>query len=262
MNKPQYELPPGSNNGTGAVSSAAASAVEPAINVDPEINHDAVPRLERRISPDFSSMDIKNISLRKLLEYCLLKEEDQDAWREFDERVRPTIRGAVARRLRSCRVNHTNELVGEVTNDTFVKLFNHDRRALRKDWLDDDSIFRFVKVVGQSAAVDWLRKNKILNNPDELDDSYELRSRPAPNPAEGEILRAEVEKCLQTLASHPNYKRDRAIFWLFYRYGYRDSEIAALVKLPPKTVQNILQKYVRVVRLRLREDKGKGAPEE
>jgi RNA polymerase sigma factor (sigma-70 family) len=262
MNKPQYALPPGSNNGTGTGSSAAASAVEPAINVDPEINNDAVPRLERRISPDFSSMDIKNISLRKLLEYCLLKEEDEDAWREFDQRVRPTIRGVVARRLRSCRVSKTNELVGEVTHDTFVKLFNHDRRALRKDWVDDDSIFKFVKVVGQSAAVDWLRKNKILKDPDELDDSYDLRSRPAPNPAEEEILREQVDRCLQTLASEPNYKRDRAIFWLFYRYGYRDSEIAALVKLPPKTVQNILQKYVRKVRLKLHKDKGKGAPEE
>ena len=261
MNKPKYALPPGSNNGTGTVSSAAASAEEPAINVDPEINNDAVPGLERRISPDFSSMDIKNISLRELLEYCL-KEEDDDAWREFGQRVRLTIRGAVARRLRSCRVNQTNELVEEVTQDTFVKLFQYERRALRKDWVDDNSIFKFVKVVGRSAAIDWLRKNKILKDPEELDDSYESRSRPAPNPADGEVFRSEVDMCLQTLASNPNYKRDRAIFWLFYRYGYRDSEIAALVKLPTKTVQNILQKYVRVVKLRLRKDKGKGAPEE
>jgi len=262
MNKPKYALPPGSNNGTGAASSAAASTEEPAINVDPEINNDAVPRLERRIPPDFSSMDIKNISLRELLEYCLLKEEDQDAWREFDQRVRPTIRGVVAKRLRSCRVSQTNELVGEVTNDTFVKLFNHERRALRKDWVDDDSIFKFVKVVGRSAAIDWLRKNKMLKDTDELNDSYELRSRPAPNPAEEEILREQVDRCLQTLASDPNFKRNRAIFWLFYRQGFHDSEIAALVKLPTKTVQNILQKYVRVVKLRLRKDKGKGAPEE
>ena len=128
--------------------------------------------------------------------------------------------------------------------------------------MDDNSIFKFVKVVGRSAAIDWLRKNKILKDPEELDDSYESRSRPAPNPADGEVFRSEVDMCLQTLASNPNYKRDRAIFWLFYRYGYRDSEIAALVKLPTKTVQNILQKYVRVVKLRLRKDKGKGAPEE
>lgn len=261
MNKPQYALPPNSNNGTGTGSSAAASAVEPAINVDPGINNDAALRLERRISPDFSSMDIKNISLRKLLEYCL-EEKDQDAWREFDQRVRPTIRGAVARRLRSCRVNSTNELVGEVTQDTFVKLFKYECRALRKDWADDASIFKFVKVVGQSAAVDWLRKNKILKDPDELDDSHELRSRPTPNAAEQEILREQVDRCLQTLASDPNFKRDRAIFWLFYRYGYRDSEIAGLVELPVKSVQNILQKYVRVVRLKLRKDKGKGVPGE
>ncbi len=262
MNKPQYALPPGSNNGTGAVSSAAASAVEPAINVDPEINNDAVPRLERKISPDFSSMDIKNISLRKLLEYCLLQEEDEDAWREFDQRVRPTIRGVVARRLRSCRVSQTNELVGEVTHDTFVKLFNHDRRALRKDWVDDVSIFKFVKVVGRSAVVDWLRKNKILKDPEELDDRQGFCSRPTLDTAEGEIFRKQVDECLKTLESHPNYKRDRAIFWLFYRQGYRDSEIATLVKVSPKTVQNILQKYVRVVRLKLRKDKGKGAPGE
>lgn len=262
MNKPQYALPPGSNNGTGAVSSAAAAAVEPAINVDPEINNDAVPRLERRISPDFSSMDIKNISLRELLEYCLLKKDDEDAWREFEQRVRSTIRGVVARQLRSCRVSQTNEFVGEVTNDTFVKLFNHDRRALRKDWVDDDSIFKFVKVVGRSAAIDWLRKNKILKDADELDDSQGFRAEPRQNPTEIEMLRTDVERCLQALASEPDFKRDRAIFWLFYRYGYHDSEIAALVKLPTKTVQNTLQKYVRVVRLRLRKDKGKGAPEE
>ena len=261
MNKPQYDLPPSSNNGTGAVSSAAVSSVERAGIGDPQINEDTVSRLEGRISPDVSSMDIKNISLRKLLEYCL-EETDQDAWREFDQRVRPTIRGAVARRLRSCRVNSTNELVEEVAQDTFVKLFKHDRRALRKDWVDDDSIFKFVKVVGQSAAIDWLRKNKILKDPDELDDSHEFRAGSRPNPSEQEILREQVDRCLRVLESHPNYKRDRAIFWLFYRQGCRDSEIAALVKLPPKTVQNILQKYVRVVRLKLCKDKGKGAPGE
>lgn len=261
MNKPQYEFPPSSNNGTGALSSATASSVEPAGIVDPEINNIAVPRLERRISPDFSSMDIKNISLRKLLEYCL-EEGNHDAWREFDQRVRPTIRGVVAKRLRFYGVKHNNEFVGEITQDTFVKLLKHDCRALRKDWVDDASIFKFVRVVGQSAVVDWLRKNKILKDPDELDDQQVFPSKPMPHIAEKEILHDEVEKCLQTLASHPDFKRNRAIFWLFYRYGYRDSEIAALVKLPPKTVQNILQKYVRVVRLKLRKDKGKGAPGE
>jgi RNA polymerase sigma factor (sigma-70 family) len=205
-------------------------------------------------------MDIKNISLRKLLEDCL--EEDQNAWREFDKRVRPTIRGVVAKRLRFCHVNFTNELVGEVTQDTFLKLLKHDRRALRKDWVDDLSIFKFVKAVAQSAVIDWLRKNKILKDPDELDDSHEFRAGLRPNPAEKEILRTQVDRCLQTLESHPNFKRDRAIFWLFFRYGYRDSEIVGLVNLPVKTVQNILQKYVRVVRLKLRRDKGKGAPGE
>jgi RNA polymerase sigma factor (sigma-70 family) len=254
MDKSQYALPPSSNNGTGSVSSASASAVEPVIIVD-------LPQLEGRISPGLSPMDIKNISLRELVEYCL-REHDEDAWREFDRRMRPTVRGVVAKRLRCCNVNATNELVGEITQDTFLNLLNHDHRALRKEWADDHCIFKFVKVVGNNAVVTWLRKNKVLKDPHEIDDQQELRVNPTPDTAEKEILRDQVERCLQTLASDPNFKRNHAIFWLFYRQGYRDSEIAALVKLPVKTVQNILQKYVRVVRLKLGPDKGKGVPGE
>jgi RNA polymerase sigma factor (sigma-70 family) len=247
MDKPQYALPP-SNNGTGSVSSASASAVEPVIIVD-------LPRPEGRISPGLS-MDIKNISLRELVEYCL-KEHDEEAWREFDRRMRPTVRGVVAKRLRCCNVNATNELVGEITQDTFLNLLNHDRRALRKEWADDHCIFKFVKVVGNNAVVTWLRKNKVLKDPDELDDQQEFRAGPKSNSAESKILREQVDRCLQTLESHPNYKRDRAIFWMFYLDGYRDSEIAKLVNLPVKTVQNSLQKYIRVVKLKLRKDKEK-----
>jgi RNA polymerase sigma factor (sigma-70 family) len=206
-------------------------------------------------------MDSRNISLRALLDHCL-EQEDQDAWNEFDKRTRPTILGVVAKRLRFYGVSFTNELVEEVTQDTFLKLLKHDHRALRKGWVDDFSIFKFIKVVGQSAVVDWLRKNKMWKDSDELDDHQELPAKPTSDTAEKEILRMQVDGCLQTLESHPNFKRDRVIFWLFYRYGYRDSEIAALVKLPVKTVQNILQKYVRTVRLKLRKDKGKGAPGE
>src|SRR5690349_8832942 len=109
MNKPQYAVPPNSNNGTGAVSSAAVSSVEQVGIGDPQINKDTLPRLERRICPDLSSMDIKNIPLRELVEYCL-KEEDEGAWSEFDQRVRPTIRGVVAKRLRFYGVKFKNEL--------------------------------------------------------------------------------------------------------------------------------------------------------
>lgn len=258
MSKPEHAFPPSSNNGTGVDSSAAVSSVESLEIANPEINKDAAPRLKSRIS---SFMDIGDIPLRELLEHCL-KEEDQAAWGEFDRRTRPTIRGVVAKRLRFYRVNITNELVGEVAQDTFLKLLNHDCRALRKDWADDSSIFKFIKAVGQSAVVDWLRKNKVLKDPDELDDHQEFCARPASNIAEKEILYTDVDRCLQTLESNPNFKRDRAIFWLFFRYGYRDSEIARLENLSVKTVQNILQKYIRAVRLKLHKDKGKGASEQ
>jgi RNA polymerase sigma factor (sigma-70 family) len=253
MDKPQYALPTSSNNGTGSVSASSSSAVEQVITVD-------LPLHEGRISPGLS-MDIKNISLRELVEYCL-KEHDEEAWREFDRRMRPTVRGVVAKQLRCCNVNATNELVGEITQDTFLNLLNHDRRALRKEWADDHCIFRFVKVVGNHAVVDWLRKNKILKDSDELDDAQEFRVAPRPNCAEKEILYTQVDRALQTFESDVNFKRNRAIFWLFYRYGYRDSEIAELVKLPVKKVQNLLQKYVREVKLKLGPDKGKGAPGE
>jgi len=261
MNKPQHSLSPERNNGTGSVSSSIGSSIELARIVDPERNEDAAPRLADRISPDLSSMDIKNISLRELLEYCL-KNKNQEAWDEFDRRTRRTIRGVVAKRLRFYRVKVTKELVEEVTQDTFVKLVKYECRALRKDWPDESSIFKFIKAVGQSAVVDWLRKNKVLKDTDELDDHQEFCSKPTPDTAEKAILHLEIDRCLQALESHPNFKRDRAIFWLFYRYGCRDSEIAELVKLPVKSVQNILQKYVRVVRRELGGDKSKGAPEE
>ncbi len=258
MSKPQYIIPPGSNNGTQPLSGEATSSVEPE-KIDLEIDKDAIPRPGSRISPGLPYMDMKDISLRELLERGL--KGDQNAWDEFGRRTLPTIRGAVANRLHLYSVKST-DIVGDVANNAYEKLCRHNYRVLRKDWEDDLCIFKYIKVVAHNAVVDWLRTNKMSKHIEGLDDHQELPAPLASSPTLIEILRRDVDRCLLAFESDPNFKRDRTIFWLYFRYQYHDSEIATLTKLPVRKVQNILQRYVRVVRLKLRKDKGKSAPGE
>jgi hypothetical protein len=233
----------------------------PSPNEPEAIKNTIQPEIDDRIPLETTRMDFKNLSIRELLDYCL-RANSEEAWEEFEKRLRPTIYGSVRRKLLSKNTRFSDDLVRELSQDTYLKLCAHDRRALRNlRWDNDDSVFKYTKVVAHSAVEDWRLKNKIFQDAEDIDDlaaAYQAKGQPV----DLAILRGQIDRCLQTLASQPNFERDRAIFWYFFRWGYHASEIAGLpaVNLPVRKVENILQKLVRFVRLRLANDLGKSAP--
>jgi RNA polymerase sigma-70 factor (ECF subfamily) len=253
MKQPQHHLPH-DNNGTGT-----ASPVMPSPNKSEANKNTIQPEIDDRIPLETARMNFSNLPTRELLDYCL-KTGDEMAWREFDKKLRPTICGSVKKKLLSKNIKSGVEQ--ELVQDTYVKLCAHDRRALRNlRWDNDESIFKYAKVVAHSAVEDWRAKNKIFQDPKGIDDlvtSYQVKGQPV----DLAILRGQIDRCLQAMASQPNFERDRAIFWYFFRWGYHASEIAGLpaVNLSVRKVENILQKLVRFVRLRLANDHGKSAP--
>jgi RNA polymerase sigma factor (sigma-70 family) len=217
------------------------------------------PLIDRIHYGDGSTMNLKSAPIREVLEY-FLDTQDSAAWAEFAIRIRPYIRAAVARRLRKSNQPAPRELVEDLEQEAHVKLIAHNYQVLRNlRWIHDEAIFPYATVIATHVALDWMRKNKIDPNPLDENENPEIHLRRSQGD-DNEILRRQIDRCLFTLAGEPHFKRDRAIFWLYYRWGYRAGQIAKLpsVNLPVKTVENILLRLRVVIRSRLEADGHKG----
>jgi RNA polymerase sigma-70 factor, ECF subfamily len=60
----------------------------------------------------------------------------------------------------------------------------------------------------------------------------------------------QIERCLAKLASEPNFARDYAIFWLYYRQGLTAKAISQLpdITLGTKGVESTLLRLTRYVK--------------
>ena len=69
-------------------------------------------------------------------------------------------------------------------------------------------------------------------------------------PAETAILMAQIDGCLAKLASEPNFTRDHAIFWLYYRQGLTAKAISELpgINLGVKGVESTLLRLTHYVK--------------
>lgn len=243
-----------SNNGNGALSTEISSIDQKKSNY---IDHERENR--DRIPPAIPApMDLTEATIREVLEY-FLRSTDPDAFAEFWSRVRSTIRGRCASMLQ--RRSH-DELLDDLEQEAYMKLSANNYKVLRHfNWPDKDSIFKYMKVVAASVVIDWCRKNGRQSPCDpEYLDLLTDQSFAGYHTADLEILRSQIDQILHTYESGKNFERDRAVFWMFYRWGYSAKQIANLssIKLPVKKVENILQGMVRRVRNKL--DKGgKGA---
>jgi RNA polymerase sigma-70 factor (ECF subfamily) len=64
------------------------------------------------------------------------------------------------------------------------------------------------------------------------------------------ILMGQIERCLAKLVSEPNFARDHAIFWLYYRQGLTAKAISQLpdITLGVKGVESTLLRLTRFVK--------------
>jgi len=145
-------------------------------------------------------------------------------------------------------------LVDDLIQDTYVKLFANDKKALRAIKNEyENTIFGYLKVIASNVVRDHFRQP--VNKAEEIELS-DAALPPGPQDRERlEFLhkKEEIKGILETLSASETYQRDVAIFWLFYEQGYTAKEISLLPSfgLTVKGVEAVLFRLARHARERL-----------
>jgi RNA polymerase sigma-70 factor (ECF subfamily) len=191
-------------------------------------------------------------SIRDLLQLCLSSDE-QEPWREFVRRTQPLIASIIINTVRRWKTPAPS-LVDDLIQDTYVKLFANDKKALRAIKNEyENTIFGYLKVVASNVVRDHFRQP--ANKADEIELSDAVLP---PRPQDRERLeflhkKEQIKGILETLSASETYHRDVAIFWFFYEQGYTAKEISLLpaVELTVKGVEAVLFRLARHARERL-----------
>lgn len=189
-------------------------------------------------------MSAEEIPIRELLNLCL-GSEDQELWQKFVRRTQPLIANVIINTLRRWREAAPN-LVDDLIQETHIKLFANDRKALRGIRNEhENAIFGYLKVAASNTTIDYFRQPK--NNVPEL----ELTDPVVPPLPDGfdriqfAQLKDKIQERLQNFSP-----RDKTIFWLYYEQGYTAKEISLLphMTLGIKGVESTLQRLVKFIK--------------
>lgn len=194
----------------------------------------------------------EEIPIRELLQLCLSTDAEKH-WREFVRRTQPRIANVIINTVRRWK-HPAPSLVDDLIQETHVKLFDNDKKALRSIKNEhENTIFGYLKVVASNVVRDHFRKPGNKADEVELSDAV---VPPGPQDRERrEFLdkKEQVKRILATLSSSETYERDLAIFWFFYEQGYTAKEISQMshLKLTVKGVEAVILRLTRYVRERL-----------
>lgn len=210
-------------------------------------------------------IDPQKLSVQELVQLCLAS-QDQAPWFEFVRRFRPLIFGVVVKSLRRW-TTPDRAMVDDLIQDTFFKLCANNFRALRNfEYEHENSLFGFLKTVASNVVQDHVRttySQKRGSGREEEDlDSVSATVSSAnsfADEAHRSILISEIKNCLDEEAEEPNYPRDSAIFWLYYRHGLTAKAISQIpaIGLTVKGVESTLLRLTRLVRAKLIEKPGR-----
>jgi RNA polymerase sigma-70 factor, ECF subfamily len=191
-------------------------------------------------------------SIRDLLHLCL-SSDGEEQWREFVRRTQPLIASVIINTVRRWKTPAPS-LVDDLIQDTFVKLFANEKKALRVAKNEhENTIFGYLKVIASNVVRDHFRQP--ANKADEIEISDAVFP---PGPRDRERLeflqkKEQIKRILEMLSVSETYDRDVGIFWFFYEQGYTAREISLLpaVGLTVKGVEAVLFRVARFVREKL-----------
>lgn len=214
-------------------------------------------------------MNVSKLSTQELLRLCL-QTQDESLWQEFVHRVQPVIAGVVIKSIRRW-VPPTAELVDDLVQNTYVKLFDNNQLALRRfEFRHEHALFGFLKTIASNVVQDHFRgshsqKRGSGKADDDLDSGGASQAGSSNHSVstERKILMDEIAKHLEKiLAGELNAARDQAIFWLYYRCGLTAKEISGLpgIDLSVKGVESVLLRLTRMIRQKMNISSGKSKP--
>lgn len=197
-------------------------------------------------------MNWTELSDRELVEECLQSMETE-AWAEFLRRFQPLIGRVVTRTVRRW-ARPTGNLVDDLVQSALRKICDNSCRAMRGfRWLHENSFRGFLKVVASNVVQDHFRKYPPTRVEEDLEEvgPEALKTETFTRGVETEALVHKLTSCLQKLLStEADFKRDLAMFLLYYRYGLTAKEISGLYALTVKAVENTLLRLVRIAKAR------------
>jgi len=191
----------------------------------------------------------EEIPIQELLHLCL-GSEDQELWRNFVRRTQPLIASVIINTIRRWQ-EPSPSLVDDLIQDTFLKLFANERRALRSIKNEyENTIFGYLKVVASNVVRDHFRQTENKVEEIELADPVLPPTPDGLDRVEFARLKDKIQTRLQSLSSSETYRRDETIFWMYYEQGYTAKEISFLpsVGLTVKGVESTLLRLTRFIR--------------
>jgi len=193
-----------------------------------------------------------DIPIRELLQLCLSTDAEEH-WREFVRRTQPLIASVIINTVRRWK-QPAPSLVDDLIQNTYVKLFDNDKKALRSIKNEhENTFFGYLKEVASNVVQDHFRKP--VNKADEIELTDEVVPPGPDQPERIEFLekKGQVKRILATLSLSETCERDVAIFWLYYEQGYTAKEISSMhhLGLTVKGVEAVILRLTRYVREKL-----------
>lgn len=200
-------------------------------------------------------MDYRVLSDDELVRECA-EHSCPEIWEEFLRRFQPTIARAA---LRTCHEwsESSPDVVEDMVQNTLHKLCA-DNCSLLKTFQPrhPGSFSGFLRTITANVVRDHMRakhavKRDVENTVELNEEIHQLRQDSgSASSAERKILLDEINGLLLRRGSGPVEKRERAIFWLHYRYGLTAKEIASIpsIKLTEKGVESVIHRMMAYVK--------------
>jgi RNA polymerase sigma-70 factor (ECF subfamily) len=161
----------------------------------------------------------------------------------------------------------SQDLVQDVTQEVYLKIFAEDCRVLRTlRSRDEPAIAALVQAIAYSVGCDHFRRNTALKRGGRqpvvsLNDAAESGTCVAPETETvlRSILFEQIDIALKEVSDQTKRTEQRRIFWLYFRHGFTARDIAEMpsCELSVKGVESLLLRLTKSVRQKLAGPEGK-----
>ncbi len=198
---------------------------------------------------------------------CLWREcADCDAdWGPLVDRLEPVLRQLLAAQAQSYGVPSTKDVVDEVVQETYLRLFQNNRKVLKEcRGRSEMAIKSYLRRVARSALIDWMRSRGAkkrgrdtsisIDKPDPDADEFgdfdlaDDTKHPLDAIYSQELRFRFRRECWRAASRRTTALRDAWITERIVIDGWTSREAARAVALPPATVATVLTRMRRELR--------------
>jgi len=204
--------------------------------------------------------DLQALTAVELVRLCL-SSGSEAGWCEFVRRFQPVIASAIVKTLRRW-TNPQPSLVDDLVQETYLKLCVGNFKALREfEFVHEMALYGYLKIIASNVVQDHFRRCGCQKRGGgQFQEDVELMSAKIPSPvdyakrAQQMVLFHRIQECLKKRTFDPHFRRNYAIFWLYFGEGFSAKAISRLpgIHLSEKGVEGALQRVRHIVRSALR----------